>query len=130
MTQTLGRTTLRSVPAAEVGTFRPRENPERSDQETEAQRWRREAACLEEDPDVFFGGGVTVHRARTICRPCPVRTQCLAQALATDEQYGIWGGLTFEERQTVKRRLRARRLPVRSAVPRPTPPEGPGPAAA
>jgi hypothetical protein len=40
------------------------------------------------------------HRiAKRICYRCPVRARCLADALSRDEQEGIWGGLTTDERR-------------------------------
>lgn len=38
-------------------------------------------------------------RAKAICRVCPVREECLETALAIKEPYGIWGGLTEQERR-------------------------------
>ena len=37
-------------------------------------------------------------RAKTVCASCPVQTQCLEYAVASDERYGVWGGLTHDER--------------------------------
>ena len=42
-------------------------------------------------------------RAKSICAACPVRQRCLEYAIAADERYGIWGGLTKDERRTVRR---------------------------
>lgn len=39
------------------------------------------------------------HRAKTVCASCPVRVQCLQHAVACDERYGVWGGLTHDERR-------------------------------
>jgi len=66
--------------------------------------WRARARCRETDPDSFFpdfGEDATV--AKKVCRACPVRTECLLQAFATDEQWGVWGGLTDLERRRLKR---------------------------
>ena len=38
-------------------------------------------------------------RAKTMCAPCPVRGECLEHAVAADERYGVWGGLTADERK-------------------------------
>jgi hypothetical protein len=46
--------------------------------------------------------------ARQICSRCPVRADCLAYALAAEEEFGIWGGLDQNERRNLKRRLRRR----------------------
>ena len=59
------------------------------------------AACTNADPDLFFpedGDELSARRAKRICGACPVRAACLAGALARGEEYGIFGGLTAEER--------------------------------
>ncbi|WP_268257286.1 WhiB family transcriptional regulator [Kitasatospora indigofera] len=71
------------------------------------------------DPDVFFpedGDEVGAARAKRICAGCPVRSACLAYALATDEPHGIAGGLDPEERGTLARRTTATRTPVGTSV--------------
>jgi WhiB family redox-sensing transcriptional regulator len=68
--------------------------------------WYRAAACREVDVSVFYPAdndrGVLaarrVQRAKQICQTCPVIRVCLTVALTTDERYGIWGGLTPNER--------------------------------
>lgn len=42
---------------------------------------------------------------KAVCRQCPVRAACLAYALDAGENFGIWGGLTTEERRTVVHHL-------------------------
>ena len=42
-------------------------------------------------------------RAKSICAACPVRQRCLEYAIAADERYGIWGGLTKDERRMLRR---------------------------
>ena len=53
------------------------------DSETRSERRRREAA------------------AKSVCARCPVRSQCLMDALESDERFGIWGGLTERERRSL-----------------------------
>jgi WhiB family transcriptional regulator, redox-sensing transcriptional regulator len=72
--------------------------------------WRMFAACLDEDPELFFPIGSTgrdydaqVEEAKTVCRGCPVRTECLDWADHIRAE-GIWGGLTDNERAAVRRR--------------------------
>ena len=79
--------------------------------------WRNLAACVEEDPELFFPIGSTgpaveqVERAKAICRTCPVTEQCLEWALETNQDAGVWGGLSEEERRSLRRsRQRRRRL--------------------
>ena len=68
--------------------------------------WRLDALCAETDPEAFFPekGGST-REAKRVCTGCAVRTECLEYALANDERFGIWGGLSERER----RRLRLQR---------------------
>ena len=79
--------------------------------------WRQSAACLTEDPELFFPIGTTgpairqAEEARTICRRCPVVTQCLTWALDTGVEPGVWGAQTEDER----RALRRRRLSVKAS---------------
>ena len=40
-------------------------------------------------------------RARQVCADCPVRLQCLAEALDDRIQYGVWGGMTERERRVL-----------------------------
>ncbi|WP_327385008.1 WhiB family transcriptional regulator [Streptomyces sp. NBC_01207] len=46
-------------------------------------------------------------RAKALCRICPVMEACLAYALESGEPFGVWGGMTRAERQTLQRRRRA-----------------------
>ena len=66
--------------------------------------WRAAAACRYCDPDLFFpvsAAGPAANQAATakaVCGQCPVRSQCLDFALSSRQAYGIWGGLTEQER--------------------------------
>jgi WhiB family transcriptional regulator, redox-sensing transcriptional regulator len=66
--------------------------------------WAAEARCLQAEPDTFFPekGGST-REAKRICASCDVRDECLEYALANDERFGIWGGLSERERRKLKR---------------------------
>lgn len=72
--------------------------------------WRHEARCLTEDPELFFPIGNTgpaflqIEEAKQVCRDCTVRGQCLAWALDTGQDHGVWGGLSEAERRALKRR--------------------------
>jgi WhiB family redox-sensing transcriptional regulator len=74
--------------------------------------WRLDALCAETDPESFFPekGGST-REAKRVCTGCEVRAECLEFALANDERFGIWGGLSERER----RRLRLMRRDAISA---------------
>lgn len=74
--------------------------------------WRREASCLNHDPEIWFpvqrADGYGVDKAKRICGACPVRSQCLTFALENPficglPLKGIWGGLTEKERRLLRR---------------------------
>jgi WhiB family transcriptional regulator, redox-sensing transcriptional regulator len=77
--------------------------------------WRRDAACREEDPELFFPVGTSgpalrqADEAKAVCHRCPVASDCLAWALATGQDAGVWGAMTEDERRAVKRRPARRR---------------------
>lgn len=82
--------------------------------------WRDEAVCVDVDPEVFFPIGDTsrpntpagrqADMARAFCRRCPVAELCQSWALARPALDGVWGGLTLQERDSIRRRqTRARR---------------------
>jgi WhiB family transcriptional regulator, redox-sensing transcriptional regulator len=75
-----------------------------SGDEPEHEEWQERALCAETDPEAFFPekGGST-REAKRICSGCEVRAECLEYALAHDERFGIWGGLSERERRRVKR---------------------------
>jgi WhiB family redox-sensing transcriptional regulator len=72
--------------------------------ETEDDQWQERALCAQTDPEAFFPekGGST-REAKRICQGCEVRDACLEYALAHDERFGIWGGLSERERRRLKR---------------------------
>lgn len=67
--------------------------------------WQERALCAQTDPEAFFPekGGST-REAKRVCASCDVRSECLEYALANDERFGIWGGLSERERRKLKRR--------------------------
>jgi WhiB family redox-sensing transcriptional regulator len=67
--------------------------------------WQERALCAQTDPEAFFPekGGST-REAKRVCMSCDVRAECLTYALANDERFGIWGGLSERERRRVKKR--------------------------
>nr|WP_152816094.1 WhiB family transcriptional regulator [Georgenia subflava] len=67
--------------------------------------WQDRALCAQTDPEAFFPekGGST-REAKRVCGSCEVRAECLEYALAHDERFGIWGGLSERERRKLKRR--------------------------
>ncbi|ONH32308.1 hypothetical protein BL253_05800 [Pseudofrankia asymbiotica] len=71
----------------------------------EVMDWQERALCAQTDPEAFFPekGGST-REAKRICSGCEVRTECLEYALANDERFGIWGGMSERERRKQRRR--------------------------
>ncbi|ANY07456.1 WhiB family transcriptional regulator [Pseudonocardia sp. HH130630-07] len=73
--------------------------------------WQMEGACRGMDSAFFFHpegerGPARVRRearAKQVCNDCPVVRQCREHALAVHEPYGIWGGLSESERDTIIR---------------------------
>jgi WhiB family redox-sensing transcriptional regulator len=76
-------------------------------------RWREHAACATADSDLFFPVGVTgpavgqIAAAKAVCATCDVQTTCLEFAIATNQEYGVWGGTSEEERRVLRRAWRA-----------------------
>ena len=75
------------------------------DGDAEEMGWQERALCAQTDPEAFFPekGGST-REAKRICLGCEVKDACLEYALANDERFGIWGGLSERERRKLKKR--------------------------
>ncbi|MFI5674227.1 WhiB family transcriptional regulator [Streptomyces cellulosae] len=75
--------------------------------------WLRSAACVGEDPELFFPVGTTgpalreIAAAKRVCARCPVTSQCLRFALDSGQTSGVWGGTCEEERDALLRTARA-----------------------
>lgn len=75
--------------------------------------WRNEAICRDTDPELFFPVGTTgqallqIDRAKQVCTECAVRVSCLEFALETNQDSGIWGGTSEEERRIMRRNIAA-----------------------
>lgn len=71
--------------------------------------WRHQAACRDSSPDLFFPVGATgvaaaqIEAAKAICTRCPVRLECLEFALETNQEAGVWGGTSEEERRHLRK---------------------------
>lgn len=71
--------------------------------------WRNDAACRDEDPELFFPVGTSgpalsqIAAAKTVCRRCPVSSACLQWALESGQDAGVWGGADEDERRALKR---------------------------
>jgi WhiB family transcriptional regulator, redox-sensing transcriptional regulator len=66
--------------------------------------WASQALCREARPDELFVRGAAQNRAKQLCAGCPVRTECLAEALDNAIEWGVWGGMTERERRAVLRK--------------------------
>ena len=86
----LGEISMRQIPLTPVESAEP--------------EWHERALCAQTDPEAFFPekGGST-REAKRICSGCEVRAECLDYALAHDERFGIWGGLSERERRRLRR---------------------------
>lgn len=70
-----------------------------------AANWQDRAACRGVNTDLFYpisywslAGRAQAEKALAYCRSCPVRDACRTDAEEHDERFGIWGGLTEEDR--------------------------------
>lgn len=62
--------------------------------------WQDFALCRGVNADLFFPGqGESTREAKAVCVDCPVRQACLEYAIANNERFGIWGGLSRRERE-------------------------------
>ena len=66
--------------------------------------WAARAACKSDTPDALFVRGAEQNKAKQVCAGCPVRTECLAEALDNQIEWGVWGGMTERERRALLRR--------------------------
>ena len=75
----------------------------------ENEDWRVDAACRDTDPDLFFPVGTTgpaieqIASAKAVCGECDAQAECLEFALATNQDSGVWGGTSEEERRKLRR---------------------------
>jgi WhiB family redox-sensing transcriptional regulator len=66
--------------------------------------WASQAQCKETRPDELFVRGAAQNRAKQMCAGCPVKTECLAEALDNQMEWGVWGGMTERERRAILRK--------------------------
>ncbi|MGH9064751.1 MAG: WhiB family transcriptional regulator [Acidimicrobiales bacterium] len=71
--------------------------------------WRKQAACRHSPPDLFFPVGTTgpalsqIEAAKSVCRSCEAQSACLEFALATNQESGVWGATSEEERRKLRK---------------------------
>lgn len=68
--------------------------------------WRDHAACIGKS-ELFFSDNMStvVRKAKEVCSTCVVRLSCLNHAM-THHEFGVWGGLTANERRRAKNKKR------------------------
>ncbi|WP_405487110.1 WhiB family transcriptional regulator [Streptomyces sp. NBC_00096] len=72
---------------------------------TTAPAWYELALCAQTGPGFFFPEpGSSLRDAKRLCGACEGRKACLDYALANDERFGVWGGLSESERQALRSR--------------------------
>lgn len=83
--------------------------------------WRDDAACRDTDPDLFFPVGTTgpaleqIAAAKAVCVQCDVQAECLEFAIVSNQDSGVWGGTSEEERRVLRRQHVARLKAARKA---------------
>lgn len=84
--------------------------------------WRGDALCRDTDPELFFPVGTTgealvqIDRAKQVCGECTVREACLNFAIETNQDCGVWGGTSEDERRVIRRRRDAERRAARASA--------------
>lgn len=84
--------------------------------------WQLDGACRDADPTLFFhpeGERGPARRkrdaaAKAVCESCPVMDLCREHALAVREPYGVWGGMSEDDREEIYSTGRRRRVPAAS----------------
>ncbi|MGP8162997.1 MAG: WhiB family transcriptional regulator [Acidimicrobiales bacterium] len=83
--------------------------------EWDCAEWRTRAACRDTDPDLFFPVGTTgqaveqIEAAKSVCTQCGAQAECLEFALTTNQESGVWGGASEEERRKLRKAWLAER---------------------
>ena len=71
--------------------------------------WRHKASCRSVDPDLFFPVGTTgmaldqIEQAKAVCHSCEARPACLEFALSTNQESGVWGATSEDERRKLRK---------------------------
>jgi WhiB family redox-sensing transcriptional regulator len=68
------------------------------------EEWASQAACRASAPDQLFVRGAEQNKAKKLCAGCPVKAECLAEALENQIEWGVWGGMTERERRALLKR--------------------------
>lgn len=66
--------------------------------------WQDSGSCATKNPEMFYPeAGTRADDALAICNTCPARLPCLLWALAVGDNFGVWGGLTVNQRRKLMR---------------------------
>lgn len=82
--------------------------------EWDSDDWRTRAACRDTDPDLFFPIGTTgqaidqIESAKAVCQICEAQSACLEFALVTNQESGVWGATSEDERRKLRKAWLAR----------------------
>ncbi|MEU7295204.1 WhiB family transcriptional regulator [Streptomyces exfoliatus] len=66
--------------------------------------WTSSARCRTTSAEDLFVEGAAQNQAKALCTGCPVRGECLAQALDERIEHGVWGGMTARDRRALLKR--------------------------
>ncbi|MBD30388.1 MAG: hypothetical protein CL453_05405 [Acidimicrobiaceae bacterium] len=75
--------------------------------------WRELALCKDTSPELFFPIGNTgsaldaISLAKNVCSRCPSQIECLEYALDSNQDNGVWGGRSEEERRLIRKQRRS-----------------------
>lgn len=78
----------------------------------EQEAWMEEGSCVYANTELFFPVGSSMkaikqsNEAKAICNECPVKVACLEYAISSNQDSGVWGGTTEEERKSIRREYR------------------------
>ena len=84
--------------------------------------WRKQALCRDTDPELFFPIGTTgqallqITEAKSVCHECGVKKECLDFAIETNQDCGLWGGTSEDERRQSRRQMAAERRAARATA--------------
>ena len=93
----MGAAALRVIGDSPSGSPRARAEGQNSE-------WTARAVCATQDPDLLFVTGAAQREAAKMCQACPVKLECLADALDNQVEFGVWGGLTERQRRAILRK--------------------------
>jgi WhiB family redox-sensing transcriptional regulator len=85
-------------------------------------RWDTAAACRFHDPELFFPNGQSqqalaqTEEAKQVCHRCPLLDVCREWSIATEERFGVAGGLSESERRLLVTKRVRRQMPKRPSA--------------